>query len=132
MDNAKKYYRDLKRLFSVYGKEEKTYLNEMKVQIDEYAADNPGLTYDELEEEFGSPNEVISAYYLSCDSNQLIKKMRIRKFVKRTCLILIILSMGVSLWKLYTYTQTYIKFKEEFPYEWEEVIEEIDPIQEKK
>ena len=58
MTANKRYYRDVKKLFPVYLKKEKLYLNQLKEQIDEYE----DTSYEELVDIFGNPIDIVKAF----------------------------------------------------------------------
>ena len=47
---VKKYIRRCKNCFPVYGKEERQFLKRLRRQIEEYAQENPDVTYKQIEE----------------------------------------------------------------------------------
>ena len=50
----KKYLRNCKRLFPVYGKRERQFIKRLRDRIQEHIDSSPNLTYEELLEQFGS------------------------------------------------------------------------------
>ena len=63
MTIANKYIQQCKSLFPVYGKLERTFLNRLKVQVNEHLDLFPDISYNELVKQFGSPREVVMEYY---------------------------------------------------------------------
>ena len=59
MKDSKKYFKDINKLFPIHSTKEKKYLHDLKKQIDEYDE----LSYHELEEQFGTPIDIVVAYY---------------------------------------------------------------------
>ena len=53
MTIARKYIRQCRTLFPVYGKSERTFLNRLKVQVNEHLDLFPDLSYEKLVEQFG-------------------------------------------------------------------------------
>lgn len=70
MKDSKKYFKDINKLFPVHSYKEKKYLNDLKEQIDEY----DDLSYHELEEQFGTPIDIVVAYYETIDTKYILKK----------------------------------------------------------
>ena len=80
----KKYIRRCKNCFPVYGKEERQFLKRLRFQIEEYAQENPDITYQQLEQHFGTPIDIIRSYYDSLeDENKLIDRACFSKFLKK-------------------------------------------------
>ena len=85
----RKYIRNCKQLFPVYGKYERKFLKQLKEQVIKYVSEFPHLTYDELVTQFGSPKDIVLAYYDSIDDDYLLKKSNLAKNVKRFLVILL-------------------------------------------
>lgn len=75
MTIARKYIRQCRTLFPVYGKSERTFLNRLKVQVNEHLDLFPDLSYEKLVEQFGTPKEVVMEYYANADDDYLLKRM---------------------------------------------------------
>lgn len=77
MKDSKKYFKDINKLFPVHSYKEKKYLNDLKEQIDEY----DDLSYHELEEQFGTPIDIVVAYYETIDTKYILKKIKIKHII---------------------------------------------------
>ena len=82
MTITRKYIRQCRTLFPVYGNSERTFLNRLKVQINEHLDLFPDLSYEELVKQFGTPKEVIMEYYANADDDYLLKKLMYQKNLK--------------------------------------------------
>lgn len=87
--NSKKYYRDIKAVIPSVGKQEKRLIKDYKLRIMELNEINPGITYDELLQNLGSPVNVITEYYEGADAGYIMKKIRTTKII-RFCLYCIL------------------------------------------
>ena len=83
MTITRKYIRQCRTLFPVYGNSERTFLNRLKVQINEHLDLFPDLSYEELVKQFGTPKEVIMEYYANADDDYLLKKIDVSKKIKK-------------------------------------------------
>lgn len=100
----KKYIRRCKNCFPVYGKEERQFLKRLRFQIEEYAQGNPDITYQQLEEHFGTPIDIIRSYYDSLeDENKLIDRACFSKYLKK-----IIIGITIILIAFLAYRSTLI------------------------
>ena len=79
MTITRKYIRQCRTLFPVYGNSKRTFLNRLKVQINEHLDLFPDLSYEELVKQFGTPKEVIMEYYANADDDYLLKKLMYQK-----------------------------------------------------
>ena len=92
---AQEYYFILKSIFPKVTVEEGRFLKEFKTSLIEFTLVHPQCTYDTLEEEFGSPQDILHEYLDMHDSNKIsqdIKRMHLRKIIFRCILIAIITS----------------------------------------
>ena len=87
--NSKKYYRDIKAVIPSVGKQEKRLIKDYKLRIMELNEINPGITYDKLLQNLGSPVNVITEYYEGADTGYIMKKIRTTKII-RFCLYCIL------------------------------------------
>ena len=69
-DIIEKYYKEIVSKFKFKGKREKEFLRELHKHILEYE-NQDNLTYDDLVENFGTPDEVYDSYLDSLDANYL-------------------------------------------------------------
>lgn len=82
MTIANKYIQQCKSLFPVYGKLERTFLNRLKVQVNEHLDLFPDISYNELVKQFGSPREVVMEYYDNIEDDYLLSKIDLAKKLK--------------------------------------------------
>ena len=105
MTIANKYIQQCKSLFPVYGKLERTFLNRLKVQVNEHLDLFPDISYNELVKQFGSPREVVMEYYDNIEDDYLLSKIDLAKKVKKFLLFIAILFL------VYFFYQSYTKYK---------------------
>jgi hypothetical protein len=104
---SKRYFKLVKSLFPICGKEEKLFIGSLKTDVDEYIKSNPESDYDKLVVAFGEPKTVMSQYISDTDSDYLEKQIRTATIVKRCVLIIILLAVissvifGVINYRLY-------------------------------
>ena len=118
----KQFYKDVYNLFPKHKQKERNYLNKLKKQIDECEIDS----YEQLEKLFGTPIDIVKAYYDTVDSQYLIKAMQMKKIIRSTCVTLITFVLFISLWIIHIYNQAYEDFQTAVPDNYYEVIEEVD------
>ena len=118
----KQFYKDVYNLFPIHKQKERNYLNKLKNQIDECEIDS----YEQLEKLFGTPIDIVKAYYDTVDNQYLIKAMQMKKIIRSTCVTLITFALFISLWIIHIYNQAYEDFQTAVPDNYYEVIEEVD------
>lgn len=122
MTASKRYYRDVKKLFPVYAKKEKLYLKQIKEQIDEYE----DTSYEELVDIFGDPIDIVKAYYDTINSNYLLKRMNLKRFVTMTCILALTLTTLYLGYRTYILSEAINEYYSSIPSEIEETIEVIE------
>ena len=99
--DIKKYLKDIKLLFPVFSKDEKSYFERLEKQI---LKENTDMTYDECVEKYGDPSEIICEYYEEIDTNIIIKKIKKQHFFKKVFILaicLIVVTFGFKSYLIY-------------------------------
>lgn len=99
-----KYIHRCKQLFPVYGKYEHQFLKRLQQQANEFIAQNPNITYEELVTQFGSPKDIVVGYYDTIDDDYLLKKLNLVKTIRRfffTIVLVVALFIGYRSYILY-------------------------------
>ena len=105
---VKKYIRRCKNCFPVYGKEEWQFLKRLRHQMEEYAQENPDVTYQQLEEWFGTPIDIVKSYYDSLeDEDRLIDRACFSRTLKK---VMIIILMVISIIGVYDSAIMYFSY----------------------
>lgn len=124
---AKKYYKNIKKLFPLNGKNEKIFLLNLQEQIKEFCEDKTVITYDELIEEFGTPIDIVITYYQSIDSDYILKKINTKKIVKICLILFVALCFILITWRCYLYYQSYQDYQNALPsYDEITIIEDVN------
>ena len=125
MTIANKYIQQCKSLFPVYGKLERTFLNRLKVQVNEHLDLFPDKSYNELVKQFGSPREVVMECYDNIEDDYLLSKIDLAKKVKKFLLFIAILFLVYFFYQSYTTYQALNLIKDQqIIYEKQGTIEE--------
>ena len=127
MTITRKYIRQCRTLFPVYGNSERTFLNRLKVQINEHLDLFPDLSYEELVKQFEIPKEVIMEYYANADDDYLLKKIDVSKKLKRFLLFIAILFLSYFFYESYTIYQALNLIKDQ-----QIIYEKEGPVEETK
>lgn len=120
MNQKNKYIKDCKKLFPFYTKKEKEFLRKLASTIES----SPEISYEILVEQYGSPKDIMLAYFQDCDDDYVIKQSNIKQTIKKVSVCLItVLIIGISILAYFEY-QTVQEFKERNYIIFEETIEE--------
>lgn len=115
MKDSKKYFKDINKLFPVHSYKEKKYLKDLKEQIDEYDSNS----YQEL---FGTPIDVVIAYYESIDTEYILKKIKLKRIVITVCILILLFVASASCYEIYVVNKEREKIDNMYPIHYEEEI----------
>lgn len=102
--DSKKYYSELKLFFPVHGKIERQMFSDIRFRLEELNENMENISYEQICEELGSPQEIVSGYFCDTDTEYLVKRLRFTQYIRRCVLILItaiIIIAGVYCYHLY-------------------------------
>lgn len=80
--NVTKYYMILKGLFPQINFSEGRFLKDFKDCLIEFAKMNPSCSYEDLINEFGTPEEIVHDYILGKDFEYLFKLFKRKSYMK--------------------------------------------------
>lgn len=123
-DITQKYLKSVKKLFPIYGKKERQYIKNLQTPLQEYAEEKEDLSYEELTEEFGTPPHVISEYFSEVDDEYLFRQLRIRGYVKKFLIFVLVAFVILIGYRYYLAYQNYENAMEEHIIYEETIIEE--------
>lgn len=105
---TRKYIRRCKSCFPVYGREERRFLKRLRQQIEDYVQNNEGLSYEQLEEAFGSPIDVVNEYFESVEEESLLtKRITFSKYVRKTIVAILVIIMIFFACEQFIYYKAY-------------------------
>lgn len=79
MRNKKLYLHSVEQLLIGKRKDRKTFLNNLRQDIDEYLLSTPDASCADLEKEFGTPVELLYEYASAQDERELTKSINIKR-----------------------------------------------------
>ena len=89
---CKTYISEVKAFFPILGKDEKAYISKLKTNVDNFCDEANISTKEELYKQYGMPIDVVHEYYSSIDTESIIKRIRLTKYIKRAIFLLLALS----------------------------------------
>jgi len=87
------YFKQIRLLFPILGYEERKFLSDFKVTVEEYAENQPGCNLDDIKERFGEPEDVVHEYITMLDQFQLCKRINLRNLIKRMIFVILLLAI---------------------------------------
>ncbi len=120
---CKIYIRKIKALFPIMGKSERNFIKTIKINVNDFLADTPDCNLEDLYEEFGTPEDVINSYYTSVNTDRIIKRIKISKYVKILTSIFILCLLSLTIFRFYILYEEHQVFMQEQVFFEETVIE---------
>lgn len=98
------YYKQVKLLIPINGKDKKRFLNDLQGNIDNYIENNKDVAMKDIMEHFGTPPELVSDYIKDLDSDEIYKKVSNSVIIKRliASIIFVLLLIGI-VWTVFLY-----------------------------
>ena len=120
---CKTYIRRVKTLFPLMGKSERKYIKILKTNINDYLVDTPNSNINDLYKEFGSPKDIMNSYYSTIDIDNVIKKIRISKYVITLIILLAMCLLSLTVVRFYIQYEGHQVFMKEQIHSEETIIE---------
>lgn len=120
---CKIYIRKIKALFPIMGKSERNFIKTIKINVNDFLADTPDCNLEDLYKEFGTPEDVINSYYTSVNTDRIIKRIKISKYVKILISIFILCLLALTSLRFYILYEEHQVFMQEQVFFEETVIE---------
>lgn len=86
---CKTYLSEVKALFPIWGKDERTYISKFKETLLDCIGDEAAITKEDLYRELGFPKDVVDSYYLNADIGDIIKRIRISRYIRNSIFIIL-------------------------------------------
>lgn len=108
---CREYIKKVKTLFPILGKDEKNYINKLKLNLEDNF--NHVTSLNELYTSVGTPEDTVNLYFVYADTDYIITRIRKSKFIK-CCISVISLALIITLllFNVYAY-EAHKTFKEE-------------------
>lgn len=120
---CKTYIRKIKTLFPVMGKSERSFIKPIKTNVDDFLTDAPDSNLEDLYKEFGKPEDVINSYYTTVDTDNVIRRIKISKYIKILIITLTICLLSLTILRFYILYDGHQVFLKEQIYSEDTIIE---------
>ena len=91
------YIKQASLFFPVVEKAEKSYLAQLSRSIEDYFAEQEPTTSEAIVEVFGPPQMAVKQYLVSTDTSQLVRRIRVRKYIRFFVAVLLSLCLIAAL-----------------------------------
>lgn len=109
-DELQQYFKQIKLLLPIFGKEEKKFLRDFQIAVKEYAENQSNsCTLNDVKERFGAPDDIVHEYISSLDQFRLCNRIHLRTILKKIFVIIVILILIAF---SFTMVTTYSAYKE--------------------
>ncbi len=120
---CRKYLSVIKSFFPMIGKKERQYLSSLKTEIQDCYLENDIQTLEDFYHVYGYPSDIVNWYYTQVPPEELIRKIRTGRRMKKIILAVLVLFISSSVICGVHMYHTYLLFKEGQIYSAETVIE---------
>ena len=98
-NDIKKYIKYVKKIIPIYSKDKKEFIQLLTQKIIEFSNEHDSCSYQDIVDEFGSPNEVAGSYIetLNSDSRRSKESTSLTPFTVQVRLLVIII-LCISVW----------------------------------
>lgn len=101
---CKEYISEIKSLFPMNRRMEKTYLKKMTTDVADFCEENNIATIEELYQNYGTPEDVVHNYVSALNRKDLINHINTAKLVKITAVsVLVAALIATTIWGIYKY-----------------------------
>lgn len=111
------YIKNIKKQLKISTKYKKTLLNNLEVNINSYISEHPNATYNDLVDNFGTPEDVSESFYASLSSDEINYQQNFKKHI-------IIIAIAVGLICIFFFVHYYHNLNKNLPSYTIEKIEE--------
>lgn len=125
-NEAKIYYKKIKKLITFSSKDKDEFLSIIEKRLIDYCSDVDDISYDKLVVEFGTPNEVACSYVESLDTDQLLKQIKIKRAIQAMFVIICICILSYTVYNMYNLNRLYNEAKQSLDIHEETTIIEIE------
>ena len=110
---CKTYISEVKAFFPILGKDERSYISKLRTNVDDFCDEAHISTKEELYKQYGMPIDIVHEYYSSVDTDKIISRIFLSKWIKRCLVIILILTVIASICYCLIMFQAYNKYKDE-------------------
>lgn len=111
---TKLYISAVKKQLPIISPSKKAFLRTLKQNINNHIAEHPDTTYECVVTNFGTPEEVVSSFYESLDSDEISQQLHRKRKITLICCILFCTLILLCGWYQHQMSQTiqYYEFEE--------------------
>lgn len=120
---CKEYLTAVKSFFPTIGKEEKKYLNNLCLILEDYHEEQPDSTMDDLCQEFGTPIELVANFYYNANPSRLIERINLFANTKKILYAILITIAFIALTYCFYAYKSYKVFEQNRIFSEETIIE---------
>lgn len=105
----KNYKREIRKLLPIFTKNEKHFLNDISVSIEDYAASIENFSRESLTENIGEPKDIVARYLTDMNADSLRKILSRTRYIRIATAFIISIAIFTGAFKI---TTDYMNYKE--------------------
>lgn len=127
---CRQYIKEVKTLFPIIRKPERTYLSKLTQTVEEYSEEENIDNIEELYSNFGYPNDVVNSYLSGMDLSVMYKNIRTAKWIQKFIIVLMVaVIIAVSIFAIVTYKNYKMDEREHEIFEQEQIFFKEETIE---
>lgn len=110
------YIKTVRHLFPIMGKPEKAYLRNLGDSIQDFFAEHPPDSTEEVITQFGPPEDVVNSYLASAEPDYLImriKRAKLWRILAGCSLAVLLVAVAIFSYQLWLEYDSYIRFMDD-------------------
>lgn len=123
---SKEYIKEVKAMFPVKGKKERLYLKNLARDVEMLCEEENITSKEKLYEKYGKPVEVVAEYFATVETDYVLKKLRISRYIKALIAVIITIIVVYSSVYIYAFIETQQIAARQEIVDVETIIEEIE------
>ena len=123
---SKEYIKEVKAMFPVKSKKERLYLKNLARDVEMLCEEENITSKEELYEKYGKPIEVVAEYFATVETDYVLKKLRISRYIKALVAVIITIIVVYSSVYIYAFIETQQIAARQEIVDVETIIEEIE------
>lgn len=111
-EQLKQYFKQIKLLFPIYGKDEKKFLSDFQVSVEDYIDHYSDCSLNDVVEHFGTAEDIVHDYITTLDQTQLCKRINLRNVIKKVLILIAIFAAVIFAYRFYLLNELYQQAQE--------------------
>lgn len=120
----RRFLKEVKKQFPFYGKREKEYLKQFRIEIDAYLEEFPDSSYETMLEMIGTPKDVCENYFRNVEDSYQLSHMKKSNYIRIGVIVMIGIFLIFTIYRGILVYKSYLSSEDSIIESTETIIEE--------